>query len=230
MGPLIKTHIKSDTDIKYANSIIQEYIRKTEYCGFIMCGPNGLIITNPNAKYIHQKFNDSDVFISAQSFQQNNLVLGSQIRKYVSSLISDLSELVCIGGESYLYGLTQQIPMVHAYTNSLHIYSDMLFNEAFYKKQTNTNAVLCDYNKLKNLLQSETCLINLSNLNVNLLKVVNMTDYNKIIIINCHHEDFWKKIKILSNYKIRKRKQFVSYILRYFITVTVLEKNKLFIK
>ena len=230
MGPLTKTHINSDADIKYANPIIQEYIRKTEYRGFIMCGANGTIITNPNAKYIHQKFNNSDVFISAQSFQQNNLVLGNQIRKYVCSLISCLPELVCIGGESYLYGLTQQIPIVHAYTNSPHIYSDMLFNGQFHKKLTNTNAVFGDYNKLNQLVQSETCLVNLSTLNANLLNVVNMSNYNKIIIINCHHEDFWKKIKILSKYKIRSRKQFVSSSLKYFITVTVLEKNKLSIK
>lgn len=230
MGPLVKTNINTESDIKFAVPEIQKYVWKNNYRGFIMCNASGQIITNPTTKYLHQKFIDSDVFISAQSFQQNNLVLGNKIRKHVSKLISGLSELVCIGGESYLYGLTQQIPVIYTYTNSPHIYSDILYNETFYKKLINSNTNLCDYNKLQQLVQSETCLINLSNLNAKLLNIINISNYNKIIIINCHHEDFWKKIKLLSQYKIKQRKQFVSCSLGYFIAVTVLEKNKLPIK
>lgn len=230
MGSLIKTFINIDTDTKYAVPIIKNYVRKNNYKGFIMCDANGVIITNPNVKYIHQKFNGSDVFISAQSFQQNNKQLGNQIRKYVSKLIIGQPEVVCIGGESYLYGLTQLIPNIHVYTNSQSIYSDAEFNSKFNSNSTKFVAKLCDYNNLTQLVKTNTCLINLSNLNTNLLKITNMTDYNQIIIINCHHDDFWKKIKLLSNYKITLRKQFVSYELGYFITVSILQKNKLSIK
>jgi len=225
MGPLTKTHIIPNTDITHVNINIQQYVRKTGYTGFIICDANGNIITNPNTRYIHQKFNGSDVFISAQSFQQNNKPLGNQIRKYVSQLISNLPELVCIGGESYLYGLTQSIPMIHAYTNSSHIYLDILYNFSFHKKQIRASGCLCDYNKVSKLVNTHTCLINLANLNAHLLRLVNMSNYNQIIIINCHHEDFWKKVKILSKYKIISRKQFVSNELGYFITCTVLTKN-----
>lgn len=230
MGSLIKTYINIDADTKYADPIIKDYVRKNNYRGFIMCDANGVIITNPNIKYVHQKINGSDVFISAQSFQQNNKQLGNQIRKYVSKLIIGLPEVVCIGGESYLYGLTQLIPNVHTYTNSQSIYSDAEFNSKFYSKSTKLVAKLCDYNNLTQLVHTNTCLINLSNLNAHLLKIANMTDYNQIIIINCHHEDFWKKIKLLDNYKIHSRKQFVSDELGYFITVSILKKNKLSIK
>ena len=54
------------------------------------------------------------------------------------------------------------------------------------------------------------------------MKQLNNSSSNRLIIINCHHHDFWKKIKLLSNYKLIIRKKFVDYDSKYFITVNIL--------
>jgi len=218
MGPLTKLFINTNTDIEYAHDTIQKYVNKTGYKGFIMVNINNKIIIDIETKYIHQKFNDYDVFISAQSFQQNHITISKQIRTYVKRLIKDINDITCIGGESYLYGLTSNITKIFAYTNSSSIINDILYNYAFYKKILSAN--LCDYNNIEFIEPSNTCLINLSNLNSHLMKIINDTKFKNIIIINCHHNDFWKKYKLLSNYKIITRYKFISCLLGYFITVT----------
>lgn len=223
MGPLRKLTINTDNDISHAVTPIQDYVNINNYRGFIMCNSDDKIITDPNTKYIHQKFNCSDVFISAQSFQQNNQEIGNQVRKYVARLVGKLNQITCVGGESYLYGLTCLIPNIHAYTNSQNIYDDIKYNSKFSKGNCNLN--LCDYNKINQIKPSSVCLINLSNLNRNLMQVINKAGFDRIIIISCHHEDFWKKIKFLPNYKINSRKQFVSNELGYFLTVSILFKQ-----
>ena len=60
-------------------------------------------------------------------------------------------------------------------------------------------------------------IINLSKLVVNLLKIINVSNVKLLIIISCHHDDFWKKIKYLSNYKLISRKQIINT--NNFITV-----------
>ncbi len=221
MAHLVKLKINKLEDIKYADISIKYFVNSNNYMGFIMCNSDGRIITNLNTKYIHQTFNGYDVFISAQSFQQNNKETGNQIRKYVAHLITQLNldQITCIGGESYLYGLTCSVPHIFAYTNSQSIYDDIKYNSKFYNSTCNFN--LCDYNKINQINQTSVCLINLSNLNGNLMRVINKVKFDQIIIISCHHEDFWKKIKFLSNYKIKSRKQFISYSLGYFLTVTI---------
>lgn len=223
MGPLRKLTITNLTDANLAVGSIQWYVNTHNYTGFIMSDATDKIITNPNKKFTHQNFNGSDVFISAQSFQQNNQDTGNQIRKYVANLIAQLKpqQITCIGGESYLYGLTGLIRNVHAYTNSSSIYDDIGFNARFITS-CNCKAYLCDYNQINQIETSPICLINLSSLNAHLLKVINARAFNQIIIISCHHEDFWKKIKYLSNYKVKVRKQFVACSLGYFLTVNVL--------
>jgi hypothetical protein len=223
MGPLRKLTINTENDISHAVTPIQDYVSINNYRGFIMCDSDDKIITDPNTKYIHQKFNGSDVFISAQSFQQNNQEIGNQIRKYVAGLVGKLNQITCVGGESYLYGLTCLIPNIYAYTNSQIIYNDIKYNSKFSKGNCKYN--LCDYNKINQIEPSSVCLINLSSLNKNLMGVINKAGFEQIIIISCHHEDFWKKIKFLPNYKIKSRKQFVAYSLGYFLTVSILFKQ-----
>ena len=53
------------------------------------------------------------------------------------------------------------------------------------------------------------------------MKQINNSSSNRLIIINCHHQDFWKKIKLLTNYKLIIRKKFIDYRSNYFITVNV---------
>ncbi len=224
MGPLKKLIINTDKDIIHATEPIQSYVCVNKYKGFIMTNAFDKIITNPKAQFISQEFNGSIIFISAQSFQQNNQALGNQIRKYVKNLVTHQNKITCIGGEAYLYGLTGLIPNVHVYTNSSSIYEDIEFNTKFF--HSNCIAELCDYNKINQIEPSPVCLINLSNLNVNLVKLINTIHFDQIIIISCHHDDFWKKLKYLSCYKVILRKQFVAYTLGYFLTVNVLFKFK----
>ena len=176
---------------------------------------------NLNKTRIPQLFDDNVVFISYDSFQQNHKILSKQIRKYILSLI-ECNNIVCIGGESYLYGMVSNniINIIH-YTNSKSIYNDCKFNNTIFNKKlinNYTNYNICNLQKGDN----QQCIINLANLNSNLMKNINdIAKYNTLIIINCHHHDFWKKIKLLSNYTLITRKKYICYKIRYFITVTV---------
>ena len=176
--------------------------------------------------YLPQEFNNKIVFISGNSFQQNHRILSKSIRKFVNSLIENEILLLCIGGESYIYGITNKyIKKIYHYTNSRYIYNDCEYNNKFYKKDLENNHI--DYNDDKLIIVSDinVCLINLSNLTKNLINKLDKNNYKKIIIISCHHEDFWKKIKNFKNYKLKKRKYFICDKIRYFITVNIFYKN-----
>ena len=71
--------------------------------------------------------------------------------------------------------------------------------------------------------------MNLSKLNIHVIEEINKISFNKIIIINCHHDDFWNKTKRLTNYKLTCRKKFICNDLKYFITVNVFYRKNLFI-
>lgn len=167
--------------------------------------------TRRDVKFIPQYFNNKIVFYSWKSFQQNNLNLGKMIHKYTIDLIKT-KNIISIGGESYLYGNGI------FYTNNKTILEDSKYNGVKCSK-------LIDYNKTKLGLNGNDIIMNLSKLNVNLLKQINNSCSNRIIIINCHHKDFWKKIKYLSNYKLISRKQFIDFNIKYFITVNLFIKK-----
>ena len=110
-------------------------------------------------------------------------------------------------------------------TNSVNIYSNCDFNSKFYSLSISN--YLVNYNKVKTIDNKYMVgLINLANLNYNLMEKINESNLEKLLIINCHHQDFWKKIKLLTNFNIDSRKQFVCNQLKYFITVTVLFRIK----
>ena len=163
---------------------------------------------------IPQLFIKNIVFQSYNSFQQNHRILGSYIRKFVKLSINS-NTINAIGGESYLY--TSNINCKF-YTNSLDIFKDSLYNNY-------TNSHIIDYNNDNIVLNSVDTVINLSRLNLNLMKQINMSSSNKLIIINCHHKDFWKKIKNLSNFKLITRKKFIDYKIKYFITVNIFTRK-----
>lgn len=220
---LTKVTINSNESVKLAVWQIQDYLKVKPYSGLITMGSNEKIYLDSN-KYIPQLFNSFQVFISSDSFQQNNLKL-EIVRKFVMRQIKlvNPNNLLCIGGESYLYGLTNNIPQIYHMTNSESIYSDCEFNKQFFKSKVSNNLV--NYNLVKEInLDYKVGIINLANLNFNLLKKINLSNLENIIIINCHHEDFWKKIKLLSKYKIKSRQYFVCNFIKYFITVTILYK------
>ena len=219
MTVLTKMSIYSPESIKYAIYQLQNYIIKNNFKGDIIIDAFINIKTN-KCKFICQYFNSHFVFISYDSFQQNHKILSQQIRKYVSNLIK-CNSLICIGGESYLYALTNNVKNIYHITNSLSIFYDCEFNKQFYNVKISNNLV--NYNLCYINSNIKNAIINLSSLNTNLLNIINDLNLNKIIIINCHHDDFWNKIKILSKFKIISRKKFICYYLKYFITVTILK-------
>jgi hypothetical protein len=218
---LTRLYVDSNS-IKYAVNILQNYIIKNNYKGFICTDCFDKIYTE-KFKYIPQKFNNNLVFISADSFQQNHIKLSKLIRKDVMMKIKDVKEIVCIGGESYIYGLTSNVNKIYHYTNSDSIFNDMIYNNKIYRKNISNNIV--DYNTI-NMIQNNTdmCLINLSQLNINLMKQINNNNYNNIVIINCNSDDFWKKIKLLSRYKLVSREKYICYTMKYFITFNFFQR------
>lgn len=174
--------------------------------------------TRLDENYIPQYFNKRLVFQSFPSFQQNNLQLSKQIRLYVQQQITTTS-ITAIGGESYLYDTSKEGGF---YTNSLSIIKDATYNGY-------SNCFLVDYNIDKLNITYLDTVINLAKLNTKVLEQVNNSYSNKIIIINCHHQDFWKKSKLLTNYKLFSRKQFIDFTSRYFITVSIFLRKKAFV-
>lgn len=176
--------------------------------------------------------NNLNFFISPNSFQQH-ILIRSELRNYINFIISNLytklieknsfnkylSTIVCIGGESYLFGISNNFNYITTYTNSLSIYNDVKLNNNIYK--TNLDNYYINYNTFVDIKNSDLIIINLAKLHINLLKQINTRYYKYIIIINCHHDDFWKKIKLLSNFKIISRKQFI--VTNYFVTVSLFQ-------
>lgn len=159
---------------------------------------------------IPQEFNDTIAFISFGSFQQNNKTLSQRVRRYVQNTITT-KQINAIGGESYFYSPSQDC---NFFTNNSSILNDFTFNN--FRGHT-----FVDYNKDTIDLNCNDTVINLATLNANVIDQVNNSSSNRIVIINCHHKDFWKKQKRLTNYKLQSRKKFIDWDCHYFITVSV---------
>lgn len=169
-------------------------------------------------------FCNIEIRVNINSFIQNHNILARKIRKYVLDNIYnlDITNILCIGGESYMYGIYFK-KFVYHYTNNKYIHEDFKIN---YNYGINN---FVDYNKLKTIESCDVCIINLSNLNSNVLKLLNNNCYKLIVIINCDYNNFWKRIKLLSNYNIISRKQFVCEKLGYFVTVSIFKYKYKFI-
>lgn len=167
-----------------------------------------------NMKYIPQLFHGVVKFISYSSFQQKNVTFSYKLRKYVLSVIH--GDIIAIGGESYMYSDNSIF-----FTNSTSCHSDAMYNG--YK------STVIDYSKHKfiDLPCDRTIVMNLSNLNINLMNEVNCLSNHKLIIISCHHDDFWKKVKLLTSYTMTVRKRFIDYKSKYYITVNVFVKRNI---
>lgn len=166
------------------------------------------------------KFINKIIFVNKKSFIQNNIILGNKIRKYVLKNINENKKLICIGGESYNYLFFVNSGIF--YTNSNVILEDFYYNKKIYNK--NLNGEIIDYNKINKSFDSETIILNLSKLNINLLQKINNSNLKYIIIINCHHKDFWKKIIYLNKFKLISRKKFIDEKIGYYITVNIFLK------
>ena len=225
---LNKVIIDKDTNINFVSNKIKDFLKKNpSLTGLVIVDYFGNIHTN-DKNYIPQLFNNHMIYISSKSFQQNNAILSIQIRKYVANLIKNYNNLVCIGGESYMYGLTNpSTKNIYHYTNNINIYNDCSYNSKNRKINISNNIV--NYNKDFDLKDNSYCIINISKLVNNLITLINNNNYKQIIIISCHHDDFWNKIKLLTNYKLVSRKKFICYTLNYFITVNIFTKKQTFV-
>jgi len=224
---LNKINIVKNIDVNIFRNEIKDYlIINPNFLGLIILDYKQRIKLNYN-KYIPQNFNNNIIFISSNSFQQNHMKLSFEIRKYICNHIKQINNLICIGGESYIYPLICNIKNICHFTNSDSILEDSLFNNKFYNKTFFEINQLIDYNNLDDIIFPENyeyCLINISKLTIPIINKINYSNIKKIIIINCHHENFWNRIKLLSNFKLLNRKKFICYKLRYFITVNVFIK------
>ena len=212
MTKLIKiNHNHNFNDYNILHQLIRDYIsnNKNKY-GLICLDYRNRIRRRTNI-LIPFNFCNKIIFKYIDTFQQNNSKIANKLRKYVLSLIKT-NKITCIGGESYIYGLIKNCSYNY-YTNS-----EKLFIEAEYN--TNFSANLINYNNIYDIYCYNTVIINLSKLNINLLKLIKS---KYIIIINCHHKDFWKKIRFLNKYKLIKRHKFIAN--NHFITVNLFVKS-----
>jgi len=195
-----------------------------------------------NSEILPHLFIDKIVFISPKSFQQTHIILANRIRKYVISVIKNYiianytiknsgnfnytirnyNELICLGGESYFYALYLNYKFKFV-TNNLYIKNDCIFNNKLYNKIhiKNSNFIdnfIYDYS---NIPDGNFYIINMSNIYKNIVDKLLEIKPETIIIISCHHYNFWNRIKPLRKYYILHRKRFVCEKLRYFITVNI---------
>lgn len=211
---LIKTKI-IDSNNHLLHPILNRFIQHNHFKGDIALDyRNRVRIHNSLIPFL---LNKKIIFKYLDTFQQNNSYLSNKIRKYVFLNIDN--NVMCIGGESYIYGIECENFIYYSNCDKLCFESDYNSNsKSIYIK---------DYNKLNKKqfkIIYPIVIINLSKLNKELLLLLNSFEIYKIIIINCHHKDFWKKIKYLDKFKLINREKFI--VKNYFITVNIFYKNE----
>jgi len=177
-----------------------------------------------NDKSVPIKFLDKIFVVSKNSFIQNNKNISRKIRKYVSELLSEFSgSILGLGGETYMYlSILENNSKKNFITNNESIYNDSIFNNLSRNYETD----LVNYEKVEILKTFEIAVVNLSNLNSFLMKQLNYCVRGHIIIISCNHNDFWKKTKLLTKFKLKSRKRIIDNTIGYFITVNLLSRKK----
>lgn len=174
-----------------------------------------------NDKIIPINHNEKIFFVNINSFIQNNMTIGKYVRKSVYDIIYSSNNILSIGGESYMYIINKKGKFL---TNNKLILEDFNFNKKIYNSSIKGNII--NYNNFNIINEKfDSCIINLSKLNESLINGLNIMKIYKIIIISCYHNDFWKKIKFLSNFKLVKRKKYIDNKSRYFLTVNLLIKK-----
>lgn len=217
---IIKTRINKDTfNLKYLHIFLQNYIRKNNYIGNISLDyKNNIRI---DAKLIPFLLFNHIIFKYNNTFQQNNKYLSNKIRKKVLDYCGNINNITCIGGESFIYPILLKVKNFNFYSDSEKLVKESIFNFNIYNRNNLNNCKIIDYNKCHNFYCYDNLILNLDTLNQNLIKKINKKKINKIIIINCNYKDFWKKIKLLTNYNLINRKKFIGN--NYFISVSVFQ-------
>lgn len=229
---IIKSKININTiNYDYLHTLLKNYIQKYNYIGYISLDyRNNIRTEKSNTKMIPFNIYNIIIFKYNITFQQNNKLLANKIRKTVLFMCNNIKNITCIGGESFIYPILLQLTSnFNFYSDSKNLIKESLFNFEINNRNSFKKCNLIDYNKCKNIDCYHNLIINLDRLNQNLLTIINTKkELNKIIIINCCQTDFWKKIKLLSNFKLQKRDRFYisesKYKQKYFITVNLLIK------
>jgi len=217
---MITKALISDSNIRQEwHPKIKKFIKyNSKYRGYIVIDYKNRIRINSKSM-IPFKYNNNIIFKYIDTFQQNNKILSQKIRCMIKIFLNknNISKISCIGGESYIYIIINRLKGNY-YCNQLKLKQEAEFN------LKNCENYYIDYNKIDNIKLYSNVILNLSKLNCNLLKLININlEIKTIIIINCHHQDFWKKIKILSNFRLLNREYF--YNNNYFITLNYFQKK-----
>jgi hypothetical protein len=216
---IIKTKINENTiNLEYLHILLQNYISKNNYIGNISLDYKNNIRVDENL--IPFTLYNHIIFKYNNTFQQNNKLLSNKIRKNVLHNCTNICNITCIGGESFIYPILLKLNNFNFYSDSKKLVEESIFNFNIYTENSINKCKIIDYNKCINFDCYENLILNLDTLNKNLMKIINKKKLYKIIIINCNHTDFWKKLKHLTNYKLIKRTKFISN--NYFISVNLL--------
>jgi hypothetical protein len=220
---LIKTKITKEEDIYNTtlNPILKKWLLENKtFKGNIALDYRNRIRQSNTLVPFH--INNRIIFKFLDTFQQNNKELSSKIRKYVIENIED--KIMCIGGESFIYGF--EVNTFVFYSNSKSLCYESEFNSNIYNRNSDTFYIE-NYNKITNEFKIiyPIVVINLGKLNKELILLLNnrYMEINKLVIINCKPKDFWKKRKYLDKFKIKSIKHFISKT--GIIFVYIFEKN-----
>lgn len=201
------------------NPKIKDFVKLNgKYRGYILLDYKSRVRIDSKS-LIPIAYNNNIIFKFPDTFQQNNKYLGQKIRNNISIFLIkyDINVISCIGGESYVYLKINQLE------GNYYCNQDKLKQEADFNLKSKNNYCI-DYNRIKNINLESNIILNLSKLNCNLIKLINQNKKVKyIIIISCHHTDFWKKIKYLSNFNILTREKICDD--NYFITLNLFERK-----
>lgn len=150
-------------------------------------------------------FNDTVFWKQIDSFDQNNIKIANNIRKQVLIYAQNFNaddNLLLIGGESYIYSRFIKAKSYNFLTNNKYIYEDALYNCNL------VNSHLVDYSDIKLAQKQSNIILNLSQININILKYIKNIA-NNVIVITCHLND--NKLKLLTeDYRIYKWSHFLN--------------------
>ena len=183
---------------------------------------NGTIYTynyNVNKFHTYNKikifFNDQCIIKQIDSFDQNNWIVGNKLRNYVIKKIhwinlhhDKINSILGIGGEYYLYWkFFPHVQNLIGISNHKTIVEDAKTNIPW------SSNYLVDYDNLStypNIPQINLILMNLSKINVNVIKYLKKINFTTMIIILCDLSN--SKLKLLSvNFIIKKIKYFKNF-------------------
>jgi len=170
-----------------------------------------------NRVYLHNRiqihFNNKICTKTIDSFDQNNINLSNQLRKYILKLILSIGypidTMLGIGGEYYIYWLfLEKISNLIGISNHESIIADANYNCPFSKNY------LVDYNNLPSypvIPIVDVILLNVFQINSNIIKYMSRIKFKKIIIISCNLSD--SKLSLIS-------KHFHIQNIKYFNNIT----------